>query len=468
MRAVEKAVDYPSSGDQLSLHGIVKPVHLRFSEKASGNSGLVSGHTNSETFVSQQRNHLHRAGNPLDVLGIEHVVPIYEQGVVPIENRDWAKLSIAFSGHRKHLSIAMQNQPACHWKIKASCIKGVTPGARNFAGWGQNFTDPALQHERVTNLMKVLVTGACGYKGTVLTPMLLDAGHEVRAVDTQWFGNFLPKHPGLEVVQADVRDVNAINLDGIDAIIHLASIANDPCGDLNPKLTWEVSALATMQLADRARRLGIEHFIYASSGSVYGVKEEEQVTEDLTLEPISEYNKTKMVAERVLLSYADDMLVQIVRPATVCGLSPRMRLDVSVNMLTMQALTNKRITVFGGNQVRPNIHMQDICRVYLYMLEQGSKIQGVFNAGFENISIMSIAEMAAKRIGAEIVVTESNDPRSYRVNSDKLLATGFTPSKTVDDAIAEIIEAYSSGALKDEDRFHNLRWMQKTVLANAA
>lgn len=316
--------------------------------------------------------------------------------------------------------------------------------------------------------MKILVTGACGYKGTVLTPMLLDAGYEVRALDTQWFGNFLPQHPALEVVQADVRNPDEIDLEGIDAIIHLASIANDPCGDLNPKLTWEVSALATMQLADRARRFGIEHFIYASSGSVYGVKEEEQVTEDLTLEPISEYNKTKMVAERVLLSYADDMLVQIVRPATVCGMSPRMRLDVSVNMLTMQALTNKRITVFGGNQVRPNIHMQDICRVYLYMLEQGSKIQGVFNAGFENISIMSIAEMAAKRIGAEIVVTESNDPRSYRVNSDKLLATGFKPSKTVDDAIAEIIEAYTSGALKDEDRFHNLRWMQKTVLANAA
>lgn len=316
--------------------------------------------------------------------------------------------------------------------------------------------------------MKILVTGACGYKGTVLTPMLLAAGHEVRAVDTQWFGNFLPSDPGLEVAQADVRDVNSINLDGIDAIVHLASIANDPCGDLNPKLTWEVSALATMQLADRARREGIEHFVYASSGSVYGVKEEEQVTEDLSLEPISEYNKTKMVAERVLLSYSDDMLVQIVRPATVCGLSPRMRLDVSVNMLTMQALTNKRITVFGGNQVRPNIHMQDICRVYLYMLEQGDKIQGVFNAGFENISIMSIAEMAANRIGAEIVVTESNDPRSYRVNSDKLLATGFKPTKTVDDAIAEIIDAYSSGALKDEDRFHNLRWMQKTVLANAA
>ena len=295
--------------------------------------------------------------------------------------------------------------------------------------------------------------------------MLLNAGHEVRAFDTQWFGNFLEPHEGLEVVKGDVRDSDSINLDGIDAIIHLASIANDPCGDLDPKLTWEVSALATMQLADKARRAGIEHFIYASSGSVYGVKEEDQVTEDLSLEPISEYNKTKMVAERVMLSYADDMLVQMVRPATVCGLSPRMRLDVSVNMLTMQALTNKRVTVFGGKQVRPNIHMHDICRTYLFMLEQGDRVKGVYNAGFENISILDIAEMVTRHIDAEIVVTESNDPRSYRVNSDKLLAKGFKPEKGVEDAITEIIGAYQSGKLENKDQFHNLRWMQKTVLA---
>ena len=316
--------------------------------------------------------------------------------------------------------------------------------------------------------MKILVTGACGYKGTVLVPMLLAAGHEVRAVDLQWFGNFLPDHLALEVVKADVRDTAGIDLKGIDAVIHLASIANDPCGDLDPKLTWEVSALATMQLADRARRAGVGHFIYASSGSVYGVKDEEQVTEDLTLEPISEYNKTKMVAERVLLSYAPDMLVQIVRPATVCGLSPRMRLDVAVNMLTMQALTNKRITVFGGGQIRPNIHIDDICRVYLYLLEQGSRLQGIFNAGFENISILRIAELVRERIGAEIAVTESNDPRTYRVNSDRLLATGFRPAKTVENAIAEIAEAFEAGRLTDQDRFHNLKWMQRTVMPAAA
>jgi nucleoside-diphosphate-sugar epimerase len=312
--------------------------------------------------------------------------------------------------------------------------------------------------------MRVLVTGACGYKGTVLVPKLLAKGHEIIAFDTMWFGNYLQPNSRLSVVKGDVRDIDSISLDGIDAIIHLSSIANDPCGDLDPKLTWEVSALATMQLADKAKRKGVGQFIYASSGSVYGVKEEEQVTEDLELKPISEYNKTKMVAERVLLSYQSDMAVQIVRPATVCGLSPRMRLDVAVNMLTMQALSKGKITVFGGNQARPNIHMEDITDVYLHFLDH-REFTGIYNAGFENITILDIANLITNYIPVEIVVTESNDPRSYRVNSDKLLATGFKPKKSVDDAIREIIEKYKIGELKDEDRFYNLKWMQETVLA---
>src|SRR3954451_9118302 len=164
--------------------------------------------------------------------------------------------------------------------------------------------------------MKILVTGACGYKGSVLVPKLLARGDEVLALDLMWFGNFLEPRAGLTVIRGDVRETAAIDLSGIDAIIHLASVANDPCGDLDPKLTWEISCLATMQLADRAYRHGIKRFIYASSGSVYGVKDEEQVTEDLELLPISEYNKTKMCGERIVLSYQDDMVVQIVRPAT--------------------------------------------------------------------------------------------------------------------------------------------------------
>jgi nucleoside-diphosphate-sugar epimerase len=312
--------------------------------------------------------------------------------------------------------------------------------------------------------MKILVTGACGYKGHVLIPKLLARGYEVIAFDIQWFGNYLQPHPKLLVRQGDVRHIDAVPLSGVDCIIHLSSIANDPCGDLNPKLTWEVSALATMQLADRAKRLGIKRFIYASSGSVYGVKDEPQVTEDLELKPISEYNKTKMVSERVLLSYQNDMIVQIVRPATVCGYSPRMRLDVSVNLLTMQALSKGKITVFGGDQVRPNIHIDDITDVYLHLIDHPD-VTGIYNAGFENISIMDIAKRVAAQIPVEIVVTPSTDPRSYRINSDKLLATGFKPKKTVSDAITEVIQKYRAGELADEDRFYNLKWMEKLSFA---
>lgn len=314
--------------------------------------------------------------------------------------------------------------------------------------------------------MNILVTGACGYKGNVLVPKLLDVGHSVTAFDIMWFGNDLQAHNKLQVVQGDVRNINEIPLDGIDAIIHLSSVANDPAGDLDPKLTWEISALATMQLIDRAARLGIKHFIYASSGSVYGLKDEAQVTEDLTLVPLSEYNKTKMVAERVVLSYSNQMVVQVVRPATVCGISPRMRFDVSVNMLTMQALTRGEITVLGGDQTRPNIHIDDITDLYLFLLNRPD-VTGVYNAGFENLSIRRIAEMACEKASAKITILPSNDPRSYRVNSDKLLATGFRPRKTVQDAIDEICHAYRDGHLKDEERFHTLPWMQKTVFKRA-
>lgn len=311
--------------------------------------------------------------------------------------------------------------------------------------------------------MHIFVTGACGYKGTVLVPKLIEKGYTVTAFDIQWFGNFLRPHTNLTVVQGDIRNIDTVNLDGVDAIIHLSSVANDPCSDLNPQLTWEISCLATMQLADRAQRLGIKRMIYASSGSVYGVSDEPQVTEDLELFPISEYNKTKMCGERIMLSYKDDMVVQIVRPATVCGFSPRMRLDVAVNLLTMQALENGKITVLGGDQTRPNIHIDDITDLYIFLLENPQHV-GVYNAGFENISILDIAKMVAEHVGADIEIKPSNDPRSYRVNSDKLLATGFRPKKTVEDAIKELVGLYGQGVLKSEDRFHNLKWMMKTVL----
>ena len=183
------------------------------------------------------------------------------------------------------------------------------------------------------------------------------------------------------------------------------------------------------------------------------------MTEDLSLVPISDYNKTKMVSERVLLSYSDQIRTTIIRPATICGYSPRMRLDLSVNMLTMQALTKGKITVFGGNQTRPNIHLQDMIRVYEHFLAK-PELTGIYNAGFDNISILEIAQMAKARIPAEIIVTESNDPRSYRLSSKKLLATGFSPKFGVKDGIQEVMEAYKAGKLKDQEDWYNIRTMK--------
>ncbi len=307
----------------------------------------------------------------------------------------------------------------------------------------------------------ILVTGGCGFVGHQLTESLLDRGFNVTVVDIMWFGNFLKDHPNLTVIKEDIRNADKIPMQGIDVIFHLANIANDPCSDLNSKLNWEVNVLSTMQLVERAIENNVSQFTFASSGSVYGVKEENEVTEELSLVPISDYNKTKMISERVLLSYADRINVQCIRPATVCGYSPRMRLDLSVNMLTMQALVNKKITVFGGNQTRPNIHIKDLVRVYNHFLDTGDKNQGVYNAGFENISILDIANRVVKNVPAEIIVSESNDPRSYRLSSKKLLDTGFEQKHKVEDGIKDVITAYNSGSLKMEDKYFNIKTMNR-------
>ena len=312
--------------------------------------------------------------------------------------------------------------------------------------------------------MKILVTGGCGYKGSVLVPQLVQEGHEVTVVDSMWFGNYLDPGPSLEVHRVDVRSVDDVPVKGMDAIIHLANVANDPGVELDQTLSWEINALATQQLADRAVRAGVSQFIFASSGSVYGVKDEPDVTEDLELVPISAYNKTKMVAERALMSYSGEMAIHNIRPATVCGVSSRMRFDVSVNMFAKQGYLDGRITVFGGDQIRPNIHIQDLADVYGHFLVHPELASGAYNAGFENISILNIAEMVRDRTGAEIVVTPSNDPRSYRQNSDKLLATGFRPRRCVADAIDEVIAALSDGSLDDRDEWYTVRWMTRSVL----
>ena len=313
--------------------------------------------------------------------------------------------------------------------------------------------------------MNLLLTGGCGYVGTPLTQSLLDAGHNVTVVDLQWFGNRLAAHPNLTVLREDVRNVDRIPMAGMDVVLHLANVANDPCAELDSKLNWEVNTLATMFLLEKAIASGVPQFIHASSGSVYGVKEEAEVTEELSLVPISDYNKTKMISERVLLSYQDKIKVNVIRPATICGFSPRMRLDLSVNMLTMQALMNKRITVFGGDQTRPNIHLKDMIRVYHHFLAVGKQHTGIYNAGFENITILDIAQRVTRHVPAEVIVTPSNDPRSYRLSSKKLLATGFAPKFTVEDGILDVIAAYRDGRLTDNESCYNIKTMKKLSVA---
>ena len=309
--------------------------------------------------------------------------------------------------------------------------------------------------------MAVLVTGGCGYVGTRLTEALLArTDQRVTVLDVAWFGNYLPPHPRLTVHVADVRAIQDVDLTSYDTIFHLAGIANDPSVELNPYGSWEVNVLATMRLIDRAARQGVQQFVFPSSGAVYGVRSEPNITEDLDLMPISDYNKTKMVAERVILSYGNQLTTTIFRPATVCGYSPRMRLDLTVNGLTMQALTNGRMTVFGGNQVRPHIHIDDLVDLYLYALEH--RLAGVYNAAFENRTVLEIAKLIAAEIPAEIDIQMANaDPRSYRLCSDRLRATGFRPKRNVEVAVRELCAAYRDGRLRDKPNWHTVSWMKE-------
>lgn len=310
---------------------------------------------------------------------------------------------------------------------------------------------------------KILITGGSGYKGCVLIPKLLDNNFSVINIDKNLFGKNLINHKYVKNYNLDVLDVDKINLKNVYACIHLASIANDPMADLNQSLSWETSALGTKVLVDHLIKNKVNKIIYASSGSVYGIKNEKKVTEDLPLNPISTYNKVKMVTERLLISYKDKINVIIIRPATVCGLSKRMRLDVSVNALTFQALKNKVITVFGGKQKRPNIHIDDITDLYLFFLKKKIKF-GIFNAGFENLSILNIAKKIKKEIPSKIkIIKNSNDPRSYNLDATRLLEIGFKPKKKITNAINEIKEAYLSGNLKEKKNFYSVKWLKRKL-----
>ncbi len=323
----------------------------------------------------------------------------------------------------------------------------------------------------------VLVTGGAGYVGAVLVPKLLAAGHRVSVLDLYMYGDTLAQvalDPELRQVKGDIRDRAAVGaaLDGCDSVIHLACISNDPSFELDPELGASINHGAFRPLVRAAKEAGVERFIYASSSSVYGIKNEAEVTEDLALEPLTDYSRFKALCEEELLAErAPGFTVLVLRPATVCGYSPRLRLDLTVNILTNHAVNNGHIKVFGGTQRRPNIHIADMTDLYLACLKAPSEaIDGrVFNAGYENHSIMDIATMVRAVVGkVPIEVVPSDDLRSYHVCSDKIRhEMGFVPQHTIEDAVSDLRDAFSDGKVPDpmtDPRYYNIKRMQELSL----
>lgn len=295
--------------------------------------------------------------------------------------------------------------------------------------------------------MSILVTGGGGYKGTILVQKLLRLGKKVKVIDTFWFGNYLPKHRNLIIIKKNIDDCNLNDFKNIKTIFHLASIANDPASNLKPKLTWEISCLGTMKLCELAKKSGVQKFIFASSGSVYGIKKEKEVHEKLELIPISDYNKTKMIAERVILSYEKHFKTYIFRPGTVFGYSPRMRLDLMINILVFQALTKKKITVFGGQQIRPYVHIDDITNIYIYSLNRNFKT-GIYNASAGNLSAIDTAQQILKILPhCKVEIKKSNDLRSYRLDNKKIINSGFKFQMSLVDGIINLINYYKKGKI---------------------
>jgi nucleoside-diphosphate-sugar epimerase len=326
----------------------------------------------------------------------------------------------------------------------------------------------------------IFVTGGAGYCGSLLVPQLLERGYRVTVFDKCYFGDeFLPKtNPRLTVIKGDIRDTATLGrvVEGHDAFVSLACISNDASFELDEKLSTSINLDAFEPMVKAAKSAGIKRFVYASSSSVYGVSDKPNVTEDHPLVPLTLYNKYKGLCEPILKRYADDSFTGVIfRPATVCGYAPRLRLDLSVNILTNHAVTNNKITVFGGSQLRPNLHVQDYCdAVELFLGAPTEKIQKeTFNVGYQNMSIMDIAQLAKRvveqefpgRPQIEIVTTPTDDIRSYHINSDKVARVlRFRPKYTVEDAIRGLCKAFKDGRIPNsmtDDRYYNIRTMKK-------
>ena len=325
-------------------------------------------------------------------------------------------------------------------------------------------------------MKKIFLIGGGGYVGSALVPKILDAGYKVTIYDLFIYGeDVIEKHPNLSIIKGDIRNLNLLekSLRGFDYIIHLACISNDPSFELNPELGKSINLDCFRPLIEISKKMKIKRFIYASSSSVYGIKEEKNVTETLSLEPLTDYSKFKVECEKILSEFtSDDFETVIIRPATVCGYAKRQRLDVVVNILTNLAYNNRKIKVFGGDQLRPNIHIQDMANIYLAVLAAKKELVNgeIFNAGYDNFKVSDIALMVKEVVGddIEIETLPTDDNRSYHVSSDKIKKTlNFFPKHTIKDAIRDLTQAFEENKLPNslkDSKYFNIKKMQEINL----
>ena len=325
-------------------------------------------------------------------------------------------------------------------------------------------------------MKKLIITGGAGYVGAILVPRLLDAGYEVTVLDLMIYGeDVLPKHPQQNIIKGDIRDQELLRstIPGHDAVIHLACISNDPSFELNPDLGKSINLDAFRPLVEISREAEVERFIYASSSSVYGIKEEPDVHEEMTLEPLTDYSLFKANCESILAEYqSEDFTTVTIRPATVCGYSPRQRLDVVVNILTNLAYHKREISIFGGDQLRPNIHIADMAEAYLVLLNAPEeKVAGkIFNAGYENQPVSQLADTVQSVVGQDVklVTTSSDDNRSYHISSKKIRSElGFEATHTIREAVEDLCAAFDNNLLSDSlenEMYYNIKRMQNLSL----
>ena len=324
---------------------------------------------------------------------------------------------------------------------------------------------------------KIFITGGAGYVGAMLVPRLLELGNSVTVLDLMWYGeDVIDAHPNLVMVKGDIRDQELLRktIPGHDSVIHLACISNDPSFEMDPKLGESINLDAFQPLVEISRASGVKRFIYASSSSVYGVKSEPNVSEDMSLEPLTDYSRFKAECEKILANYQSPEFTTVtIRPATVCGYSRRQRLDVVVNILSNLAFHKRKITVFGGKQLRPNIHIADMVEAYVVLLNAPKELIAgeIFNAGYENQSVEELANSVRDVMGddVELVMSPTDDNRSYHISSQKISKVlGFVPSHTIKDAIVDMKQALESGLLPNsltDDKYFNIKRMQSEKLA---